>query len=158
MQGARTTFGAGDFDADGLIDLVVGDEYGIVRYFKNVGTKEQPVFAAPVEVANLGSRLMVDAVDWNRDGRLDILAGSSAGPVKVYLNVGARGDARFDSGTLLRLPPIVEPRAIAVDLNGDGDDDLFIPSTQGSCFVERSFLEHGYAEGRLVKLEKQKAR
>lgn len=33
------------------------------------------------------------------------------------------------------------------DWNGDGDDDLYFPSTQGACFVERSFLKHGYARG-----------
>lgn len=155
LQGARTVFTAGDFDGDGLVDLVVGDEYGVVRYFKNVGPRAAPVFAPAVEVARLGTRLMVDAVDWDRDGLLDILVGPSSGSVKLYRNVGKRGNARFDHGTDLKAPPIMEPRAVAVDLNGDGDDDLFIPSTQGSCWVERSFLEHGYARSRVIRLEKK---
>jgi hypothetical protein len=158
MQGARTVFTVGDFDRDGLPDLVVGDEYGVVRYFKNVGTKEAPAFAPAVEVANLRTRLMVDAVDWDRDGRLDILVGPSSGQVKMYRNVGGRGDARFDRGTELPVPPIMEPRAIAVDFNGDGDEDLFIPSTQGSCLVERSFLDHGYARARVLRFEQKAPR
>jgi hypothetical protein len=40
-----------------------------------------------------------------------------------------------------------------VDLNNDGDKDLFLPSTQGSCFVERSFLENGYVNVELMRIE-----
>jgi hypothetical protein len=53
------------------------------------------------------------------------------------------------------LPPIEQPRVLVADINGDGDDDLFLPSTQGSCFVERSFLKHGYARARLIAVEKR---
>ena len=35
------------------------------------------------------------------------------------------------------------------------DDDLFLPSTQGSCLFERSFLEHGYAQARLLAVERK---
>ena len=48
------------------------------------------------------------------------------------------------------LPPIMQPRVRLGDLNGDGDDDLYFPSTQGACFVERSLLKHGYARGIVV--------
>ena len=39
------------------------------------------------------------------------------------------------------------------DLNGDGDEDLYLPSTQGSVFIERSFLRHGYANAQLLGVE-----
>ncbi|MBM4087510.1 MAG: VCBS repeat-containing protein, partial [Planctomycetes bacterium] len=42
LQGARTVFAAGDFDRDGLNDLVVGDTFGLIRYYRNVGTAAQP--------------------------------------------------------------------------------------------------------------------
>src|SRR5205823_6141155 len=86
--------------------------YGVVRYFKNVGTKAAPVFAPPVEVANLGTRLMVDAVDWDRDGFLDLLVGPSRGSVKLYRNVGSREHDRFDRGTDLKVPPIREANGV----------------------------------------------
>ena len=46
-------------------------------------------------------------------------------------------------------------RVLMVDLNGDGDKDLFLPSTQGSCFVEQSFLDHGYAGGKASNAERK---
>jgi FG-GAP-like repeat len=156
LQGARTVFTVADFDNDGLYDLVVGDTYGLVRYYKNLGPRSHPVFALPVQVANAGSRGMVEAVDWDGDGRMDLIVSSSAGPVWLYRNIGTRGQARFDSGHRMNIPPIIEPRIIVADLDGDGDVDLFIPGTQGSCFIDRSFLDHGYAEAQLLRVEKRK--
>ena len=57
--------------------------------------------------------------------------------------------AGFDPG----LPRIMQPRVLVADINGDGDDDLFLPSTQGACFIERSFLEYGYATSVLLSIE-----
>ncbi len=64
-------------------------------------------------------------------------------------------EARFDEGFVPTLPPIPQPRILMADLNGDGDDDLFLPSTQGSCLIERSFLEHGYAQASLLAVERK---
>ncbi len=158
LQGARTVFTAADFNQDGLLDLAVSDEYGVVRYYQNAGTKEQPVFSAGVVAAETGSRGMVDAVDWNKDGLMDLLVGIASSPVRVFLNSGTPNQPAFGPGLDLQIPPIIEPRAIAVDLNQDGDEDLFIPSTMGSCFLERSFIEHGYAPARLIKIEKRQSR
>jgi hypothetical protein len=158
LQGARTVFSAADFNQDGLLDLAVSDEYGVVRYYQNAGTKEYPVFSPGVVAAETGSRGMVDAVDWNQDGLMDLLVGIASGPVRVFLNNGKPDQPAFAAGVDLQIPPIIEPRAIAVDLNQDGDEDLFIPSTLGSCFLERSFIEHGYAPARMMKFEKKGVR
>jgi hypothetical protein len=150
LQGARTVFSVFDFTGDGRTDLVVGDTYGVVRLFRNSGSNYAPVFRAPEVLGDLGNRLSVEAIDWDDDGAMDIIAGSANGKVRVFLNqvrqapAGSRSFAQgFDPG----LPPVVQPRVIAGDLNGDGDVDLFVPGTQGSVWMERSFVRHGYAEG-----------
>jgi hypothetical protein len=106
-------------------------------------------------MGDLGIRLLTSVCDWNRDGWPDIIAGAANGNVRVYLNRKDEAGPRFEAGFDPKLPPIMQPRVIVVDLNGDGDDDLFLPSTQGSSFVERSFLEHGYAQGKIVRVEKR---
>jgi hypothetical protein len=158
LQGARTVIAAGDYNGDRLRDLIVGDTFGKVRYFeqrKAVGTESQPTsptFAEGIEIGDLGIRLNVCATDWNQDGKLDVIAGSADGKVQVFLNSPRDGhDSPFAAGFTPKLPPIMQPRVLLGDLNGDGDDDLYFPSAQGTCFVERSFLNHGYAKGIVVK-------
>ena len=148
---------AGDFDRDGRQDLVIGDTYGIVRYFRNLGPVDDPEarvnFAEPIEVGNLGIRGLVDTTDWNRDGWPDVIASSANGRVRVFLNTKDPGVELFAEGVDPQLPPISQPRVIMVDLNGDGDEDMYLPSTLGACFIERSFLERGYAQATILKLE-----
>lgn len=152
LQGARTTFTVADFDRDGRRDLVVGDTYGKVRFFRRAGDQDRMAFEQPVELGDLGIRLLVDAADWNGDGRDDVIAGAVNGRVRVFINAGT-DPVRFEKGIDPNLPPIQQPRVLMVDLNGDGDEDLFLPSTQGACFIERSFLQRGYATAEVIAVE-----
>ena len=157
LQGARTVLTTADFDRDGRHDLIVGDTYGIVRYFRCCelpsGNGSEFTFDDPLVIGNLGIRGLVDSTDWNNDGWPDVIASAANGRVHVFLNNAGKTSARFGEGFDPKLPPIIQPRVLMVDLNGDGDEDLFLPSTQGSCFVERSFLQGGYAPGKLIAVE-----
>jgi len=155
LQGARTVLSVADVDRDGRRDLIVGDTYGIVRFFRNVGTQDEPTFATAEELGNLGIRLLVDTADWNQDGWTDVVAGAANGRVRVFLNTGKSDGRQFSEGFDPSLPRIPQPRVLMSDLNGDGDEDLFLPSTQGSCLVERSFLERGYARGHVKSIERR---
>lgn len=155
LQGARTVFAVGDMDADGRHDLVVGDTYGIIRYFRCLDAS-QFRFATPVEIGDLGIRGLVDVTDFNGDGKLDVLASAANGKVRLFLNRGDKGGAVFGQGIDLQLPLIEQPRVLIADINGDGDDDMYLPSTQGSCFIERSFLEGGYAAATRIALERRR--
>ncbi|TWU33865.1 FG-GAP-like repeat-containing protein [Novipirellula artificiosorum] len=71
-----------DWNGDGLVDLVVGEHYGHVFWWPNVGTKQNPEFrfcrfmknqdGQPLD-AGLGAAVKV--VDWDADGDLDLLLG-----------------------------------------------------------------------------------
>jgi hypothetical protein len=144
LQGARPKPAAGDFSGDGVTDLVVSDTYGIVRLFVNVGTNEVPLFSDPKEIFIYANRLQVEGVNWNNDGRQDLLLIMGD---KVQLLESRIGALAFKEPRTINLP-----RALGgyvdvsvVDFNGDGDDDfIYRTSHRMTCFAEGSFLKHGY--------------
>lgn len=155
LQGARTTFAAADFDGDKKVDLVVGDTYGVIRFYRNVSSGGTPVMAEPQIIGDMKSRMVPVAADWNRDGLLDVIGSAASGNVQVYYGMKRDGKWGFTQGEPLRLPPFpYGPTVSVVDWNGDGDDDLIINTAYGyTCFLERSFLEHGAGRATRLALE-----
>lgn len=146
LQGSRTAFTTADFDADGLVDLVVGDTYGKVRHFRNVGTAQVPRFALPVEIGDLKIRMVPAAADWDGDGRIDVVGSSAGGPVVLYRNLGDR----FAAASPIEVPTVpYSPSAVVADWNQDGDSDLVVGTAYGYfCWFDRSFLDRGYAKAK----------
>jgi hypothetical protein len=103
-------------------------------------------------VGDLKSRLHVEKGDWNRDGKFDVIAALSSHKIYVFLNEGDAGESRFGEPMLLDVT-VKNPIALFVDLNRDGDDDLVVNGTQGTSFIERSYLERGYAPAQVLKVE-----
>lgn len=73
-----------DVDGDGDLDMMTGEEYGKFIYYKNTGTKTNPMFAAPAtnpfSLTTLPSGISFCAfADLDGDGDDDILAGGYSG-------------------------------------------------------------------------------
>jgi hypothetical protein len=150
LQGSRVTFTVGDFDADGLADLVVGDTYGKTRLFHNVGSRESPRFATPLMLGDLKIRMIPYAADWDGDGRVDVVGSAAGGAVVLWRN---RGAGRFGDPEPLKFPAVpYSPMVSVFDWNQDGDQDLIVGTAYGFfCWFERSFLDGGYAQAMRVK-------
>ena len=127
----------------------VGDTYGKTRYYRNVGPRAVPRFAAPVLIGDLKIRMIPYAADWDRDGRLDVVGSAAGGAVVLWRNTG---DGRFAAEEQLDVPPVpYSPMVAVVDWNEDGDQDLIVGTAYGYfCWFERSFLAGGYDRARLV--------
>jgi VCBS repeat protein len=69
-----------DWDSDGDLDLLFHDltnrplEGGRVMFSENIGTREKPLFVMPIPILETTSSPIV--IDWNDDGRFDLIAGS----------------------------------------------------------------------------------
>jgi VCBS repeat protein len=159
-----------DFDGDGLLDIAVGRYwerthdgeqprvYG--RLFKNVGTHTAPRFEArdaadgapytegfhPVDALRQNG---VRAVDWDGDGRADLVVGDTDGFVWLFRNTTDALFPVFAPGERLRAAgaPIKvygeEPearlagyaRVDVADWNGDGRKDLVVADGRGWVWV-----------------------
>ena len=96
------------FHADGRPSLVVAEEDGTVSLLANTAPRgQEPVFAAPHHLQQVdpyvksGVLSRPVAVDWNGDGKLDLLSGNSAGYIQFFENTGTTAEPIFaDRGYL----------------------------------------------------------
>jgi hypothetical protein len=88
---------------DGRPSLIVGEEDGAVAFFENIAPRPAvPKLAAgryfeqvdPYMKSGALSRPV--AVDWNGDGKLDIVAGNSAGFIQLFENIGTPAQPAFE--------------------------------------------------------------
>ncbi len=140
---------AADLDGDGKLDLVVGNFGGTFAFFRGEGGG---AFAAkngwlerggkPLSVPHHSDPFLVD---WDGDGDLDLVSGSSSGGVFLFANEGSATQPRFGAmSTLLATPPMPdgdEPvrfgeahvtapssatRVWVADVDGDGKLDVLL--------------------------------
>ncbi len=157
LQGSRIRFIAEDFDKDGIDDLAVTDTYGYVWIFLNTKAGGVSTLAPGIKVAQYknGYAWSFNPIDWNGDGKTDIIAeGTTAEPGEILLNTSKPGQPSFSAlprpKELKNLPFVFwGPEFRGTDWNKDGDDDVLIRSEFYSFWAERSFLEHGYSQATL---------
>jgi hypothetical protein len=132
-----------DVNADGLLDLVTADPYGIIRAYINSGTKTEPKFThceiVPVFLTRGGERGMAPKIslfDWGKRGMLDLVVGNYAGEVFFLSNSGSKTAPDFrqpDDIAKILLATSAGGRLwgnlfapVAYDWNNDGKVDLLL--------------------------------
>ena len=94
-----------DWNADGKPDLIWGLADGTLQVTLNENTSAEPRFGTPQVVqvgppdakqtCDVGDRTTFDLVDWNNDGRVDLVLGGLDGKVHVLLNEATAGAPDF---------------------------------------------------------------
>ncbi len=140
-----------DFTGDGKPDLLCGEFRDGFTFFKNVGTREAPLFAPGRPLTYQDKRLTMDlcmitpvAYDFTGNGHLDLIVGDEDGRVALVEHTGEVVDG---------IPQFLPPRyfrqqaedikfgalatPVGFDWNGDGRDDIIVGNTAGQiAFIE----------------------
>lgn len=106
-----------DIDGDGDIDLFVGDEFGYLHFYKNIGYPQVFQFnhsESKYEGINAGNGAHPQFFDLNSDGLLDVITGDENGKINYFENSGSVTLGNFSS-----TPTIKNLGALNL-LNSDG--------------------------------------
>jgi hypothetical protein len=135
-----------DFDGDGRSDLLALDPEGMLTLYRRTGAVEfapgervPDEVGAPIKLDGKGretGRAMLTLVDWDKDGKLDLLVGNaieSFDGLRWYRNVGEgrRMVLSRRPNVALNLPWNHYHQLEVLDWNGDGKPDLIAGSEGG---------------------------
>jgi len=173
-----------DWDADGRKDLLAGLADGTVQVFLNENTDADPIFGAGFAVqigdpgakddVNAGARATVGVVDWNNDGRINMILGGLDGRAVVYINESLAGAPDFrtelvvQDGSGALIVPGGRSSFAVDDIDGDGRKDLLAGNTNGQLYVYRNIgsddvpqfdaPQHVLADGEAIDLDSTRTR
>jgi hypothetical protein len=132
-----------DIDADGDLDAFLGEQMGTILYYENIGSSSSPAFTErtgsdnPFNGVDIGSLSIPAFIDTDGDGDQDIFIGGVYGNIFYYENTGSSSSPAFTERTGSDNPlDAVDTTYYAspafVDIDGDGDQDVFIGGNDGT--------------------------
>lgn len=137
-----------DWDGDGDLDLLVGNKIdpsnlrtSLVYRFENVGSITAPVFHFRDTLDFTGQYHYAPAfADLDADGDLDLVLGSWRDRLALYRNTGSASAPQFEleDSVFVKITRGTNTAPALVDIDNDGDQDLFIGEASGALNFYRN--------------------
>lgn len=130
-----------DIDADGDLDVFIGERGGNTVFFRNTGSSTSPSFGTsqvnPFGFRSVGSDSHPTFVDINADGDLDAFIGERGGNTFFFENLGTARNPVFTPSRIAPNPfNLTNVGGLSTptfaDIDGDRDLDAFIGNLQGN--------------------------
>jgi hypothetical protein len=143
-----------DIDNDGDLDLVLGGFNGRITLYRNIGTPEDYIFERDnLYFGNLdvGDNSAPFLIDYTNDGKLELFSGSdslsakNSGNIFYYRNDGSINQPVWNlvEGKFLNQSFGSDAVPFFVDIDNDGDLDLFIGNVKGGLYYFENQLITG---------------
>jgi hypothetical protein len=116
----------GDYDGDGDLDLLVGEQLGAFTYYENTGSFSSPAFATSLTPSGLvisGTYSTPTFADFDADGDLDVISGSNTGATHFLRNLSLDVHPRIEEGDRIAvaMSKNASPQAFSQMLNAIDD-------------------------------------
>jgi len=141
--GSQSTPALADIDNDGDLDLFIGEREGNINFYSNTGTAANPIFTLETEsfaAIDVGLFSTPAFTDIDHDGDLDLFIGENLGNINFFRNTGTSTNPLFalETENFALLDTGYESAPCFVDIDGDGDDDLFAGEFDGGLYFDRN--------------------
>ncbi|CAE8689206.1 unnamed protein product [Polarella glacialis] len=145
-----------DWDGDGDIDLLVGNQDGRIFFFERTADAKltgRTGSSNPFDGINAGDYASPCAVDWDGDGDIDLLVGNFDGLIQFFER-SADASLIEQTGNSNPFDGIFDGNwaaPFAVDWDGDGDIDLLVGNWDGHAMFGRIQVFERNADASLIE-------
>ena len=145
--GSESVPAAGDLDADGDLDLIVGNKIdasgdsGSLTILRNAGSATAPAFRQEARLKLVDAFHLAPALgDLDGDGDLDLLVGTWNQDIRYFRNTGTPQAPTFTEEPSLAIAPpkVTLASPTLFDIDGDRDLDLFVGTATGTIVFYRN--------------------
>jgi hypothetical protein len=146
--GSNSSITFTDINADGKKDLFIGSDLGLVSYYRNNGTTTSPSFTLMTDSLPIRSAGYFNCspafADLDGNGTQDLLLGTYyKDSVFYFKNIGTASNYNFQymgtAASTLGLTTLGQASTPTfVDIDNDGDKDLFLGSSNGRVYYYKN--------------------
>lgn len=138
-----------DIDLDGDLDAFVGEDSGMIHYYHNNGSADEPnifgIDRLPEVFEDIGAneKLALALVDLDADDDLDLVVGERYQTYRYYENDGTDSKPEFrlraqDDSPVGKIVVAGSAPPVFVDIDGDFDLDMFLGQYDGTVAYYRN--------------------